>query len=35
MSSVSSYVWIAMVGAAIASMVVFAIGSTGGKGPTR
>ena len=26
--------WFAMVGAAIASVVVFAIGSTGGKGPT-
>ena len=34
MSSVSSYVWVAMAGAAIASVVVFAIGSTGGRGPT-
>ena len=34
MDSVSSYVWFAMVGAALASLVVFAIGSTGGKGPT-
>jgi iron complex transport system permease protein len=32
--SLSGYVWFAIVGAAIASVVVFAIGSAGGKGPT-
>lgn len=32
--SLSGYVWFAIAGAAIASVVVFAIGSAGGKGPT-
>lgn len=32
--SVNGYVWFAIFGAAVASIVVFTIGSTGGKGPT-